>query len=112
MNVWKPYLDKLDEDKQQIVLRIMQIAKQCAPESEEVMSYGVPTLKKQGKGIFAVAANKNHFSIYPFGGAAIEANKELLKGLDYSKGTIRFGYDNLPSREIIEALISYNQNNL
>lgn len=83
------------------------MAMRTIPSAEKVMNYGVPTLKVDGKPIIAVGANKNHFSVYPYGGSAIEANKALLKDAEFSKGTIRFGYDNLPSQEILDAIVSY-----
>lgn len=108
MDKWKEYLDSLDELKQNMVLEVMSMAAIVIPNPERVMSYGVPTIKSGGRPIIAVAANKNHFSVYPFGGAAIEANLSLLKDLDYSKGTIRFPYDNLPEKKLIEAIVKYN----
>ena len=57
MDEWKDYLDELSEEKRRIVLDVMGRAMTYAPDSIAVMSYGVPTLKYKGKGIFAVAAN-------------------------------------------------------
>lgn len=107
MEEWAEYLGQLDKEKKEAVLTVMNKAYTLIPEPRRVMSYGVPTIKSADRAIIAVGANKNHFSVYPFGGAAIEANRDLLQGIDYSKGTIRFSYDSLPGDEILEAIIRF-----
>ena len=104
---WADYLEKLDKRQKDAVLQTMEIAEREFPGAVRVMSYGVPTIKLNKKYIMAVGANKDFFSVYPFGWSAIEATKHLLHGLSYSKGTIRFPYDQLPSEEQIKAIVVY-----
>jgi uncharacterized protein YdhG (YjbR/CyaY superfamily) len=107
IEIWKAYLDKLETEKQITVVNVLMTARKFIPQAQQVMSYGVPTLKFKGIPILAVAANKNYFSIYPFGGAAIKAVKPLIKNAEWSKGTIRFSYDQLPTERIIKAIVKF-----
>ncbi len=107
MTEWQPYLDTLDKTKQEAIIHVMDIAIKYIPNPRRMISYGVPAIKNGNFPIIAVAANKNHLSVYPFSGAAVEANKALLLEAEHSKGMIRFDYDKLPSDEIIKALVQF-----
>lgn len=110
MEAWTDYLKPLDRDQRASLLDFMKQAKSFAPTADEVMSYGVPTLKLNGKYIIAVGAYKQHLGVYPFGSAPIEANAKLFKDYQTSKGTIRVPYDNpLPEKTIL-ALVQFNLN--
>lgn len=108
MNAWEPYLDGLDSEQRAVLLDFMKRAMQFAPGADEVMSYGVPTLKLNGKYIIAAGAFKNHLGVYPFGSSAIKAHANLLKDYPTSKGTIRVPYDKPLPDDTISALVQSN----
>ena len=110
MEAWADYLKPLDANQRAALVDFMEEAKSFVPDADEVMSYGVPTLKLNGKYIIAVGAYKQHLGVYPFGSAPIKANAEALKDYQTSKGTIRVPYDNpLPEKTIL-ALVQFNLN--
>ena len=74
MNVWQPYLDKLDDEKREIVLSVLERAREYIAQPSEGLNYGVPTLKQGDEPIIAVAAHKNHLGVYPFSGSIVERN--------------------------------------
>lgn len=110
MNAWDSYLDQLTISQRTALVDFMERAKSFVPDADEVMSYGVPTLKRNGKYIIAVGAYKQHLGVYPFGSAPIKANTEALKDYQTSKGTIRVPYDNPLPDSAISALVQFNLN--
>lgn len=77
------------------------------PDAEEVISYGVPTMKRGGA-IVHFAAFKSHCSL--FAGYTVGDFAEELRGYRTSTGTIRFTPDHpLPEdlvRRIVQARLS------
>jgi uncharacterized protein YdhG (YjbR/CyaY superfamily) len=64
--------------------------KAAAPGAVEVIGYGMPGFKLEGRTLVYYAAFKDHCSFFPASGRVIAAHKADLKGRHTSKGTIRF----------------------
>ena len=81
----------------------------CPQGTTEAISYGIPTFKHNGS-ILAIAAFKNHCSLFPMGYAVIEKFRPQLSRFEISKGTIRFPTDKpLPStllKKIVKARLT------
>ncbi len=91
MTVIDDYLKKIDPAKRKELERIREIAKRIVPDAEEVISYGMPSLKIEGTSFLGFDAHINHIGIYPYGGEEIQIFKEELKHHNYSfsKGAIQ-----------------------
>ena len=76
-----------DEEKQADLLLIRQALQQALPETEERISWSMPTYWKDHN-IVHFAASKKHIGFYP-GPEAVAAFKEELKNNSVDKGTIR-----------------------
>jgi uncharacterized protein YdhG (YjbR/CyaY superfamily) len=87
------YLKKVEQSKKKALERIRAMAKEVVPGAEEVISYGMPTLKYQGKPFLGFDAHKHHIGIYPYSGHVIEKLKEELRGFQFTKGAIRVPLD-------------------
>lgn len=98
------YINNLDEPQKSTLAHISSIVKTIVPDSEETISYGVPTFKYKGKYVLALAASKKHLSIYP-GSHAIETHEDLLGAFSISKGTIRFTADNPIPDDILISIV-------
>lgn len=82
----KDFLPKLKE--------MRSLVKKLVPKGEETISYGMPTIKLQGKNFIHFAAMKGHLGFYPSPSGVQPFEAELKKkGISFSKGCIRFPYD-------------------
>lgn len=83
------YLAKVDPAKRAPLERIRALAKTIAPEANEAIVYGMPTLTYGGKPLLGFDAHKNHIGIYPYSARVIEELEDELQGFEHSKGAIR-----------------------
>ena len=86
---------------------VREIALGVEPSLEQTISYGIPTLKKNGKIVLHFAAQKAHLGLYP-GSEAIAHFDERLKDYQTSKGTIQIPYIQTLDYQLIEDLVRYN----
>ena len=105
MTVIDDYLTKVEIPKRRELERIRTLAKTIVPGAEETISYGMPTLKFQGKPFLGFDAHKNHIGIYPYSGQVIEELKDQLHEYSFSKGAIRVPLDHPISEELLKQLI-------
>ena len=105
MSIIDDYLKNVPSEKRAELERIRKIAKEFLPGCEETISYGMPTLKLNGKSIIGFDAHKKHIGIYPFSGSVISKIKEL-NSYETSSGAIRVPFDKLMPKSLIEKIIS------
>ena len=85
------YLATLDEPVRKALQELRTIVAKAAPDSTEVISYGMPAFKQHGVLVW-YAANKAHIGFYP-SSSPIEIFAEELKPYKTSKGAIQFPFD-------------------
>jgi uncharacterized protein YdhG (YjbR/CyaY superfamily) len=61
----------------------------CPKDTTEALSYGIPTFKHNGS-IVAIAAFKDHCSLFPMSYFVIDKFRPQLARFEVSKGTVRF----------------------
>jgi uncharacterized protein YdhG (YjbR/CyaY superfamily) len=94
------YLDAIPESSRKTFEQLRTLVRRAAPpDAEEVISYGIPALRKK-KILVWYGAFANHCSLFP-GAATIDEFRDELKGLTVSKGTVQFpSGDPLPEKLI------------
>ncbi|UXM91573.1 iron chaperone [Paenarthrobacter sp. JL.01a] len=88
------YLENVSATSRPVLERIVEIARELAPDAEEGTSYGMPALLVEGKGLVSVLETKKHLALYPFSGQILPEMSEELGGYSWSPGTLRFSVDN------------------
>lgn len=95
------FLSALPEAQRQALIDLRAMIRRAAPEAEEYVGYGIPAFRQDGA-LVSFGAAKAHCAFYVQSPAVIEAFAADLKGLDTSKGTIRF----TPDKPLPEALVA------
>ena len=78
-------LSKLPEDQRRALLALRNVILSVMPDAEEVISYGVPMFKRNGKGVVSMSAKKDYCSLHlmspPLAKALESELKPYLKGV-------------------------------
>ena len=99
-DVPKPFLPKIKE--------IWALSKKLVPQGEESIKYGMPTIELNGKNFIHFASMKGHLGFYPTPSGIKAFENELKeKSIDYSKGCIRFPYDEPLPVSLITKIIKF-----
>lgn len=109
MSVIDQYLMTVDNQNRKELERIRSIAKELIPEAEEVISYGMPTLKYKGKSFLGFSIRSKYIGIYPYGKEEIELYKNKLEKLNYgfSSGAIRIPFDKPIPEDLLKEIIRH-----
>lgn len=100
------YIKTFPEDVQIILEKLRRIIQKAAPEAVEVISYGIPTFKLNGKYLVYFAAWKNHIGFYPMPSGA-KAFKKELSVYKQGKGSIQFPLDKPILYDLISKIITF-----
>lgn len=104
------YYTRLPEPSKSTLQKVRAaILSACPKGTIETISYGIPTFK-HNRGIVAIAAFKNHCSLFPMSYFVIDKFRAQLSRFEVSKGTVRFPTDQpLPAtllKKIVKARLT------
>jgi uncharacterized protein YdhG (YjbR/CyaY superfamily) len=100
------YIKSFPKDIQTPLKKLREIIKKAAPESEEVISYQMPSFKLNGKYLVYFAAWKSHIGFYPMPSGRQAFKKELSK-YKTSTGTAQFPLDKPLPVSLITKIVKY-----
>jgi uncharacterized protein YdhG (YjbR/CyaY superfamily) len=99
------HLAKLPQPQKSTLQELRKSILEVIPEAEEVISYGFPGYRINGKIICGFDAFKNHCSFFPHSSLVIpELEKELLN-YKTSKGALQFAVDKPLTKSLVRKLI-------
>ncbi len=84
------YLGAIDEPQRALLVHVRATVHELCPEAVEVIAYGMPGFRLDGRLLLSYAGYKRHCAIYPASGAALEVLGEDLVPFLAQKATIRF----------------------
>lgn len=99
------YIAQFPEEVQAQLHELRNIIQQAAPETTEVISYGMPAFK-QNKVLVYFAANKKHIGFYPTNQPIIEFAEELKK-YKTSKGAIQFPLGEPIPKMLVKKIVKF-----
>lgn len=76
------------------------------PGAEEVISYGMPAIKKDGKVLAGFAYFKNHLSYFPHSSLVITRLASDLTKYKVSKGGFQFANDHVLPKPLLKKLVA------
>ena len=98
------YLAGVPTDQRASLEKLRQTIKSVVPNAVEVISYGIPTFKLDGRMLVSYAAFSEHCSFFP-GAGPIDIHQDELKPFQTSKGTVRFTTAKPLSSTLIKKLL-------
>lgn len=99
------YILMFKPEVQAILKEMRTFIQRIAPQSQETISYQMPTYKYYGN-LVHFAAHAHHIGFYP-GPEGIEAFKDRFAGLKYSKGAVQFDLDKPIPYDLIKEIVIY-----
>ncbi len=106
MNPVEDYINRQPEEIRSILSKVRTIILQEAPDAEELISYGMPGYKLNGKPLVYFGAQKKHLGFYatPSGH---EQFKEKLSAYKQGKGSVQFPYDKPIPYDLIREIVQF-----
>jgi uncharacterized protein YdhG (YjbR/CyaY superfamily) len=99
------FLANVPPDKRAALEDLREVIRGAAPGATELINYGVPMFRLNGKNLVSYAAAKDHCSFYVQSPAVMEAHAAELAGFKTSKGTVTFTPDKPIPPELVTTLV-------
>jgi uncharacterized protein YdhG (YjbR/CyaY superfamily) len=97
-------LSKLPTDQRKALQSLREVILSVMPDAEEVIGYGVPMFKRNGKGVIAMSAKKDYCSLHLMSPPLAKALEKELK--PYLKGvTLHFKPDKLLPAALVKKIV-------
>ncbi len=99
------YLRGIEEPKRSTLAQLRRTILELVPEAEQVLSYGVPAFRVEGRIVGGFAAFKNHLSYLPFSGSVLGQMEDELQGYERTKSSLHFPGDRALPKTLVRQLI-------
>ena len=100
------YLSGLDEPQRKTLQQLRETILGLVPDAEQVISYGMPAFRVDGKVVAGFAAFKHHLSYLPHSGSVVPALGDAVKGYTFTKGSLHFPIDRPLPKDLVGKLIA------
>lgn len=99
------HLSRVPETQRATLLELRNTILDIIPDAEEVISYGFPGYRINGKIICGFDAFKNHCSFFPHSSLVISELEKELVNYKTSKGALQFAIDKPLPKSLVRKLI-------
>lgn len=99
------YLANLEQPKRATLEELRRTIRSIVPDAEEVIAYGSPAFRLNGKVVAGFAAFKNHLSYLPHSGSVLDKLPLELAGYVTSKGALQFPIDRPLPKALVKKLV-------
>jgi uncharacterized protein YdhG (YjbR/CyaY superfamily) len=95
------YLESFPDDVSAVLRQVQDRIRAAAPGADEVISYGIPTMRLEGRNLVHFAGWKNHVSLYPVPDDVSTLAPEIDRYVA-GRGTLKFPLAEPMPLELIE----------
>ena len=99
------YLLGIEEPKRATLETLRSTILEIVPEAEQLISYGMPAFRVEGKTVAGFAAFRKHLSYLPFSGTVLSQLADELEGYTMTKSALHFAVDAPLPKALVEKLI-------
>jgi uncharacterized protein YdhG (YjbR/CyaY superfamily) len=99
------YIANLDEPKRTTLRQLRDTILSIVPKAEQVIAYGSPAFRINGKVVAGFAAFKNHLSYLPHSGSVFSKLPDEVAGYRTSSGALQFPIDKPLPKALVKKLI-------
>jgi uncharacterized protein YdhG (YjbR/CyaY superfamily) len=99
------HLAKMPQPQKATLEQLRKTILEILPDAEEVISYGFPGYRLEGKIICGFDAFKNHCSFFPHSSLVIPELEKELEKYKTSKGALQFAIDKPLPKVLVRKLI-------
>jgi uncharacterized protein YdhG (YjbR/CyaY superfamily) len=100
------HLAKIPEPQKSTLVQLRKTIQEIIPNAEEVISYGFPGYRLNGKVICGFDAFKNHCSFFPNSSLVIPELEKELANYKTSKGALQFPINKPLPKALVRKLIA------
>ena len=100
------YLATVEEPKRATLQKLRQTIRDILPDAEEVISYGMPAFRLNGRVIAGFAAFKNHLAYLPHSGSVFTELRDDLASYASTEGSLHFPIDKPLPKALVKKLIA------
>ena len=100
------YLLGIEEPKRATLETLRSTILEIVPEADQLISYGMPAFRVEGKTVAGFAAFRKHLSYLPFSGTVLSQLTDELEGYTMTKSALHFGVDEPLPKALVEKLIA------
>jgi uncharacterized protein YdhG (YjbR/CyaY superfamily) len=100
------YLREVEEPKRSTLETLRRTILEIVPQAEQVISYGVPAFRVDGKTVAGFAAFKDHLSYLPFSGSVLRQLADELDAYTMTKSSLHFAVDRPLPKPLVKKLLA------